>query len=448
MLIEEGIVMEVSVENTSTLGRRLKVSVPNKQLAEQIKAKMARLQKEAHLKGFRPGKVPAHVLQQKFGESVRLEVINDLIKNALNEAVQAQQLQPAGTPKIEEINIDELKKQSDTNLEFVASFEVFPQITLADFSSIEIDKRQVEISDKDVAAMIQKLQDQLANWSKVDRAAKNEDKLTVDFARLLATENATKEEQKNVQMIIGGEGVLPGLSEALIGKKVGDEVEVALKYPDNWADKPAAGKEVTLWITLHNIEEKEPLDNQALAKKLGIEDSNTSLESKVRERMQTELERALRDEIKESVLEKLLEKNPIELPFALVEQEKEAIYRELVRNRRNAKIPREVINSPEVESSARKRVELGLLLNEVITQNNLKADAQRVRAEIEKIASKFAKPAEIVEAYYGSNELLYSVERIVLLDDAVDAILKAAKVNDVKATFDEVMNPTEEVETA
>lgn len=440
--------MEVLVENTSTLGRRLKVSVPNTQLAEQIKAKMAKLAKEAHLKGFRPGKVPATVLQKKFGDSVRLEAINELIRQTLGEAVQAQKLQPAGTPKIEEINFDEIKNQSAKNLEFVASFEIFPQITLADFATLEVAKRQAKITDKDVSSMVQKLQDQLANWSVVARAIKNGDRLTVDFSRLLAGDDAKKEEQKHVQMIIGSKGVLPGLDEALIGKNKGDEVTVELTYPDDWADKPAAGKAVTLWITIHEIEEKHVLNSEELAKKLGLENTDdASLNQKVRERMQTELDKALRDELKENVLEQLLEKNPIEIPQALIEQEKEAIYRELVRTRRS-KLPKEVINSPEIENSARKRVELGLLLNEVIAKNNLKANPQSVRAEIEKIASKFAKPAEIIEAYYGSNELLYSVERVVLLDEAVDAILKAAKVSEKEATFDEVMNPTDEMGTA
>lgn len=441
--------MEVSVENTSTLGRRVKVSVPNSQVVQQVKAKMAQLAKDAHLKGFRKGKVPQNVLQKKFGDSIRLEVINELIRQTLGEAVQSKQLHPAGTPKIEEVNFDEVKNESSKNLEFVASFEVFPQITLAAFSTLEIDKRMVDITEKDVDSMIEKLKDQLANWKKVDRAVKNDDKLTVDFARLLDEENAKKEEQKNVQMIIGAKGVLPGLSEALMGKKVGEQVEASLTYPEDWADKPAAGKAVTLWITLHEIEEKEPLSNELLAQKLGFEQTDdATLKIKVRERMAQELEKALRDEIKEEVLEQLLEKNPIELPQALIEQEKEAIYREIVRQRKNAKIPKEVMHSPEIESSARKRVELGLLLNEVISKNNLKADPQRVRAEIEKIASKFGKPTEIIEAYYGSNELLYSVERIVLLDEAVDAILKAAQVNEKKVTFDEVMNPTEENETA
>ncbi len=441
--------MEVSVENTSTLGRKLKVSVPNATFTEQIKIKMAKLAREAHLKGFRRGKVPANVLQQKFGESIKLEVVNDLIRQALGDAVQANQLQPAGTPKIEEINIQEINKDPAKNLEFVASFEVYPQITLADFSDVEIEKRTVEITDKDVAAMVTKLQDQLANWKPVDRAAKNDDRLTVDFARLMKEEGSTREEQQNVQMVIGADGVLPGLNEALIGKTKGEEVQVELRYPDNWADKPAAGKEVTLWITLHEVAEKELLSIQELTKKLVMEADDTSkLNEKVRERMLSELEKALQDELKEEVLEKLLEKNPIELPHALIEQEKEAIYRELIRTRRNAKIPKEVINTPEVENSARKRVELGLLLNEVIKQHNLKAEGPRVRAEVEKIASKFAKPAEIVEAYYGSNDLLYSVERLVLLEQAVDAILRDAKVTEKKATFDEVMNPVEEKEVS
>ncbi|MBI2792854.1 MAG: trigger factor [Gammaproteobacteria bacterium] len=431
--------MEVLVENTSTLGRRLKVSVPDVTVTEQIKLKMAKLAREAHIKGFRPGKVPTSVLEKKFGNSVRMEVINELIRQTLGDAVKDKQLQPAGMPKIEEIN-----NESGKNLEFVATFEVYPEITLQDFSEVEIEKRLVEITDQDVLSMIDKLQDQLANWLPVERAVQSGDRLTVDFARLLKDEGASREEQKNVQMIIGTEGVLPGLSEALIGKKKDETVEVSLTYPENWADAPVAGKAVTLWISIHDIAEKQNLSQDELAKKLGLEDADSSkLKDMVRSRMQEELDKALQDEIKEEVLEKLLEKNPIELPHALIEQEKEAIYREMTRNKRG-KVSKDILNAPGVEDSARRRVELGLLLNEVIKKHNLKADGQRVRAEVEKIASKFAKPSEIVEAYYGSNDLLYSVERLVLLEQAVDAILGEAKVKEVKASFDDVMNPQDE----
>lgn len=430
--------MEVSVENTSTLGRRLKVSVPEAKVASQIKARMAKLGREAHLKGFRPGKVPLSVLEQKFGDSVKAEVINELIKESLGEAVAKKELQPAGTPKIEE-----LKSDAGKDLEFVATFEVYPIIALADLSEAEIEQRKADITDVDVDGMIDKLQDQLANWHVVQRPAQKNDRLTVDFARLLKDETAKREEQKNVQMVIGVEGVLPGLSEALFGKAKGEEIQVDLTYPADWADSPVAGKEVTLWVKIHEVAEKQILTEAELAAKLGVEDaSHDNIRAKVRERMQEELDQVLQDEIKEKVLEKLLDKNPIEIPYALIEQEKEAIHREMMRSRKG-KISKESLNSSEVEMSAKRRVELGLLLNEVIKKHNLKSDGKLVRAQIDKIASKFPKPSEIVDAYYGSKELLYSVERLVLLEQAVEAILKEIKVVEKKASFDEVMNPAE-----
>ena len=431
--------MEVSVENTSTLGRRLKVSVPDATVKAQIKTKMAKLAREVRLKGFRPGKVPTNVLEQKFGQSIRSEVINELIRQSLGDAFQKNELQPAGMPTIEEIK-DELGQ----NLEFVASFEIYPNIELASLSDAEVEKRIVEITDNDVKIMIEKLKDQLANWEVVERAVKNGDRLTVDFARLLKQDDAKREEQQNVQMVVGAVGVLPGLSDALIGKLKGAQIEAELRYPADWADASVAEKEVTLWVTIHDVSEKQPLSDDALAEKLSIPaDETEKLAVKVRERMQEELETALQDEIKEKILEKLLEKNPIEIPNALVMQEKEAIRREMSRARR-VEIPMEALKGEEVESSARRRVELGLLLNEVIKKHNLKADSKRVRASIEKIATKFSSSPEIVDAYYGNKDLLYGVERMVLLEQAVEAILKEVKVQEIKATFDDVMNPVEE----
>lgn len=421
--------MDVSLENTSTLGRRLKVSVPDATISEQIKTKMAKLAKEVRLKGFRPGKIPTHVLQQKFGQSVRMEVINDIIRQSLGDVVKEQKLQPAGTPRI-----DDIKDTVGQQLEFTASFEIYPVISLTDFAQITVDKRTAEITDTDVQNMIDKLRDQFAHWNNVTRQVKTGDKLTVDFARILKEEGAKREEQSHVQMIVGDKGVLPGLSEALIGKAKGEQVETALRYPADWADTAAADKDVTLWITIHEIEEKQVLSEEELAEKLSIDkEDKAALKATVKERMQDELTAALQDEIKETVLEKLLEANPIELPLSLIEQEKDAVRREASRSKRE-------VPADELEETAKKRVELGLLLNEVIKKFNLTADGKRVRAQIEKIASRFSKPSEIVEAYYKSNDLLYGIERMVLLEQAVDAILGEVKVLDKKVAFDEVMN--------
>ncbi|MFI4938075.1 MAG: trigger factor [Candidatus Berkiellales bacterium] len=425
--------MEVLVENTSTLGRRLKVSVPDGQVKEQIKAKMTQLSREVRLKGFRRGNIPLKVLEQKFGRSVRAQVIEDLIKEKLTDAFSKNDLHPAGLPKIEE-----LKDQSGQDLEFVASFEIYPEIILADLSGVEIEKRTVDITDKDIQKMISNLKDQFANFRAVDRSVQTGDRLTVDFAR--SVEGAAREEQKNVQIYVGGKGVLPGLDDALIGKSRGDSVEVHLRYPEDWADKTCANKAVDLQVTIIELAEKRVLTEDELLDRLDIPpEEKDKLSEKIRERMQEEVNGLLKDDVKERVLEILLEKNPIELPQALIAQETEAIRREMTRGRSVEGVE----NIDEIDDSAKKRVELGLLLNEVIKKYSLKADPQRVRQEISKIAQRFSGSPEVMEAYYKNNDLLYSIERMVLLEQAVEAILTSLKIKEKPASFDEVMNPSE-----
>jgi trigger factor len=430
--------MQVSVENTSTLGRRLKVSVPDAVIQEQISAKMNELSKQAHLKGFRPGKVPKKVLEQKFGKAVRSEVIHELIKKSLGEAVEEQHLQPAGMPKIEKI------EEGEQNLEFVATFDIFPEITLKSLQDVEIEKRLVTISDEDVKKMISKLQDQLAPYESVNRSIKNEDKITVDFSRLLK-DKSDKESQQNVEMVVGVKGVVPGLSEALVGKNKGDVVEINTRYPEDWAENSVAGIDVTLWVTVHDVKEKKAISELELAQKLQIEgDSLDKMQQTIRERMQQELDETLKDELKEKVLEKFLDLNPIELPQSLIEQEKEAIINEISRQRRGAHLSAAEKESDEINDSAKRRVELGLLLNEVIKVNNLKVDPNLVRVEIDKLASRFPNADKIAELYYKNNELLSNVERIVLLEQAVHSLLKEAKLVEKNASFEEVMNASEE----
>lgn len=433
--------MEVSVKNTSTLGRQITVNVPDAQIKEQIKNKMTKLARDLRLKGFRPGKVPQQVLDKKFGSAVRSEVIKDQIEQSLREFFQKENLQPAGMPRIEELH-----DKQDQDLKFVATFEIFPEITLADFSQANIEKRVVDISDADVNKMVTKLTKQLADWIPVDRQVKEDDKLVVDFERLVKDENSKVENQNNIEMVVGeGMGVLPGLSEALYGKSKGDVVKTSLRYPDNWADKKAAGKDVELTVTIHDVQERKALTEEELIDRLGIDTANQeTLHKKVRERMQEELDSVLKDEVKEVVLEKLLELNPIELPQALIEQEKEAIRREMSRSK-GGKLPQDALDNEEIETSAKRRVELGLLLNEVIKVNNLKADGQKVRDAIEKMASRFPNSSQIVEAYYRNNELLNGVERMVLLEQAVEVLLTQTQVQEKKSTFDEIMSEAEEV---
>lgn len=346
-----GNVMEVSVENTSTLGRKVKVSVPDAKVSEQFKQRISKFAKEAHLKGFRPGKIPQQVIEKRFGESLRLEVIEALIRESLTDVFEKNALQVAGTPRIEEI-----KNESGQALEFTAVLEVYPEIHLTDLNNIEFEKRQVTILDEDVNKMIEKLKDNF------------------------------------------GEG---------------------------------------------KSDEKEPLTEEALANKLGINQTEgETLFSQVKERMQAELDSTLREEIKEKVLEVLLEKNPIELPRALIDQEKEAIRRELSRQNK-VELPKEAMEQPEIENQAKRRVELGLLLNEVIKKYQVKAEPALIMQEINKIADRFPGQREqVINVYRQNKDLLHTVERMVLLDRAVDVMLGEMKPKEVTVSFDQVMNST------
>lgn len=342
--------MEVSVENTSTLGRKIKISVPDAVVREQFKQRVSKFAKEAHLKGFRPGKVPSQVIEKRFGQSLRMEMIEELIRQSLTDVFKEKSLQVAGSPKIEEI-----KNQSGEDLEFTATLEVYPEIHLADFKEMEVEKRQVTILDEDVNKMIEKLKTNFGD---------------------------------------------PESTEEDLMKKL-------------------------------NLGEKE----------------GETLFSLVKARMQEELDATLREEMKEKVLEALLEKNPIELPQALIDQEKEAIRRELSRQSKQ-NLPDEMMNQPEVEDQAKRRVELGLLLNEVIKKYDVKAEPALIMQEINKIAARFPGQREqVINVYRQNRDLLHTVERMVLLDKAVDVMLGEMKLREVAVPFDQVMNPESEAET-
>lgn len=338
--------MDVSVENTSSLGRRIKVKVPDAVVKAQIREKIAKLSRDVKLKGFRPGKVPLKVVEEKFGPSVRIEVIQNLVQSSLDEAVKKNEMTIAGRPSIEELDAE-----SDQNLEFVATFEVYPQITLNSFSELSIEKRTAEITDQDVEKMQAKLQKQFAP-------------------------------------------------------------------------------------------EGETLTPEALAEKLHLEGGEEKLKSEIRARLQQEADGQLREEIKEKVLEQLLENNPFELPNSLIAQEKEAIHREMARQPQPPVEDAEEAEK-EIDEAARKRVELGLLLNEVIKKYSLRPDMKKVQEQVLKLAFSYAKPAEVIEAYQKNSQLRFSIERMVLLEQAVDAILGEMKVTEVMVAFDEVMKQEE-----
>ena len=263
--------MSISIENTSTLGRRLTVSLANDKLAKEVEARFTKLYQTAQLKGFRKGKVPPKLLKEKFSGSIRMEAIEELVKNSLHNIIQDKKLNIAGRPAIEKIT-----DLPEKDLEYVASFEIYPEIQLADLSTVDFEKVVVDINEPDVESMIEKLKDRFCDWKEVDRKTELTDKLTMDFSHQFESEKKAgiqPEIKKNATIVLGAEGIVPGLSEALVAKQKEETITTELLYPQAWDDERYAGKKVYITATIHKIEAKQPLSQEGLIEKLMIEDA-------------------------------------------------------------------------------------------------------------------------------------------------------------------------------
>lgn len=429
--------MSVSVENTSHLGRKLNAKIPNQELQNLLKERMVKLSKEVRLKGFRPGKVPINVIQKQFGPSVRQEVISELIEKTLKDALTENDFKIAGRPVI-----DSIQDEKEQDLSFSATFEVFPDIKLSDLSEVEIERKVVEVTEADIDKMVDKLSKNLGQWNSVDKVGANGDRLKVDFKRQLAGED--EETQDGVTLEIGHDSVLPGLSDKLVGAQKGDTIETEVTYPEQWGEEKAKGKNAKLTVIVNDVTENQPLDEAALAEKLGMKDKDSAkLRDKIKERMQDEVKRTLNQAIQEDVLEILLDKNQFELPQSLIEQEIKAIDEE---HKRQLQQQPNLQPMPEDErqSSAEKRVKLGLIINEIIGKYKIKVDGQLLRKEVEYLAQEFGNPEEIINLYFSNQQLLSGVERVVLLQQSIEALLKDMKTKEKSVTFDEVMNPKQQ----
>lgn len=428
--------MEVSVENTSPLGRRLKINVPDANLSGKITSRLNQLSKEVRLKGFRPGNVPHNVMQRRFGKSVHAEILNEVIQNSFGEALKQHQLQPTGMPTIEDIREDE----KSSSVEFVAIFEVFPEINLIEFSTFEIEKPIVTLTDEDVKQTLQKMCNQMGHWHDVERVAKLGDKIKLSVNYTLVDEEPIQHD--DFEITLDEKTVLKDLLSALVGQGAGGTFDVKTTYPDTWPDKKMAGKAVAFKGEIKTVYERHALKPEDLAKHFDIsgDDWASKLNQKVKEELEKQVDDVRDNIVKERVLQLLDEKNTVDVPQSLIQQEKRAMQQEMA-NMRKTRVNEE--GDAAFEENAQRRVVLGLLINEVVKKKNIKVDGKRVRAEIENIAKRFGQPEEIVRAYYRNERLLHQVERQVLLDQAVEAILAESKVVDKPMTFDELMKEAE-----
>lgn len=428
--------MQVSVETTAGLERRMTVQVPEDRISSEVDNRLRQLARTTSIKGFRPGKVPFKVVQQRYAEQVRQEVLGDVIQSSYFEAVKEQNLQPAGYPQFEPKALEPGK-----GIEYVATFEVMPEIELASLVGATIEKPTAAVNDADVDKMLETLRKQNAGWQTAERGAQDGDRITIDFRGTIDGADFQGNKGENVPVTLGGKRMIAGFEEGLVGAKAGETRTLDLQFPENYGHKEVAGKPVQFSVTVGKVEEPLlPELNDEFATKFGIEGGVDALRQEVRTNMERELDQRLKNAVKQHVMDKLLETNDITVPQALVMQEAQSLAQQM---RQNMQLPADKSGSvtPAMfEDQAKKRVSLGLILAEVVRRHNLKVDADTLRRTVEQLAAGYERPEEVVKWYYADKSRLGEIESVALEEQVVEWALGQAQVVEKPQSFDEVTN--------
>ena len=430
--------MQVSVETTQGLERRMTVGVPAETVNDEIKKRLKQLASTQRIPGFRPGKVPLTVIKQRYGKPVRHEVLTEVMQRSFYEAIVQEKLTPAGPPRVE-------PRDGEGELfEFDAIFEVYPEVAVSDLSSLELEVVNAEVADADVDIMLDTLRKQRADWEKVRRMAKKGDMVVIDFEGSIDGETFEGGKGESVSVVLGEGKMLPDFENGLLKIKANEERDIEVSFPEDYQAEALAGKTATFKIKTHEVKgQKLPELDEEFIKQFGIEDGDVdALKAEVRKNMNRELAQTLKTRIKTEVLDKLANANELELPKSMIDQEVERLREQMMKQMGD----RNVTELPELpatlfEEQAVKRVTLGLVVAEIIKTNELKADADKVRTTIDDMASAYDEPEQVVNWYYGDKNRLAEIESLVLEDSVVEFIQTKAIVTKADVSFDEVMNP-------
>ncbi|SIR82810.1 trigger factor [Aquipseudomonas alcaligenes] len=436
--------MQVSVESTSALERRMTIGVPAERIETEVTKRLQQTARRAKVPGFRPGKVPMNVIRQRYEDAARQEALGDLIQATFYEAIVEQKLNPAGAPAVEPKVFEKGK-----DLEYVATFEVFPEIKLAGFDGIAIERLQADVTDADLDNMLEILRKQNTRFEAVERAAENGDQLNIDFVGKIDGEAFAGGSAKGTPLVLGSGRMIPGFEEALVGVKAGEERVINPTFPADYQNLDLAGKTVEFTVTVNSVSAPQlPELNDDFFALFGIKEGGLEgFRAEVRKNMERELRQAIKSKVKNQVMEGLLAANPVEVPKALIGNEVNRLRVQAVQqfggNIKPDQLPAELF-----EEQAKRRVVLGLIVAEVVKQGELKADEARVRELIEEMASAYQEPQQVVAWYYKNDQQLNEVRSVVLEEQVVDTVLQKAKVTDKAVSYEEAVKPAEAPQAA
>jgi trigger factor len=436
----KGSVSMSNVETLSGLQRRLNASIPQQQLRGEMEARLKRIGRTAKVHGFRPGKVPYKVLEQQYGSSVHQEVLGESLQRSFAEAAIANKLHVAGYPHFE-------IKTADMNapqIEFSATFEVYPEVTIGDISGESVNRVAFTLSDGDVDETINTLRKQRAVFKKVDRAARNDDQVRIDFNGTLDGASFEGGEGKDFAVVLGSGHMLPDFENAIVGMKAGETKSFEMTFPADYHGKDVAGKQVTFTITAHVVEEAHlPEVDAEFAKSLGLADGDVAkLKAEIRDNISRETARRVKVRNKDNAMDVLLKIAQLEVPKVLLDSEAQNLMQQTLHDMeaRGMKIPKGMqLPADMFIERATKRVKLGLILAELVKKHELKAKPEQVKALVQEYAQSYEHPEEVVRWYNADPSRLQEVENLVLEDNVVAWVMGSAKVNEQAVTLSELM---------
>lgn len=429
--------MQVSVETTQGLGRRVTITIAADTIEQAVKKELVEVAKKVRIDGFRKGKVPMNIVAQRYGASVRQDVLGELMSRHFIDAIIKEKLNPAGSP-----NYVPGEYQLGGDFTYHVDFEVYPEVELKGLENITVEKPQAEVTDADIDDMLDTLRKQQATWKEKRGKVTKDDRAIIDFTGSVDGEEFEGGKASDFTLAMGQGRMIPGFEEGIMGHKAGDEFTIDVTFPEDYHAENLKGKEAQFAIVVKKVEKRElPELTPEFIARFGIADSTVEgLKDEVRKNMSRELKGAIRNSIKTQVLDGLVAENNVDVPSALVDSEIDVLRQQAAqRFGGNAKqameLPKELF-----EEQAKRRVVVGLLLGEVIRSNELKADEDRVKEMIAELASAYEDPTEVIDFYSKNKELMDNIRNVVLEEQAVEMLLSKGKVTEKATSFKELMN--------
>ena len=435
--------MQVTSEAVSGVARRLNVSVPTSRVNEQFEARLKRTAKTVKINGFRPGKVPLNVVRREYGAGIYQEVVNDVIRDTVFEAIQQEKINAVGMP-----NIDKVENKEDA-LVYEATVEVYPEVEVKAFDALEVERKTTEVNDKDVDQMIENLQKQRQGWAETKGMAKKDMQVTFDFEGTVDGEKFEGGTAEDFKLVLGSGRMIPGFEDGIVGMKKGEEKVIDVTFPEEYQAENLAGKAAQFKITVKLVEKpKLPEIDAEFLKTFGLteEEGVEKLKADVRKNMDREVKNGLRNQVKAATFDALVAANEVEVPESMLAQEIDRQRQQMIQQftqqfgaQGAQAFDSSMLPDDLFKEQAQKAVKLGVLVSKVLADAKIEVDPARVEAYIDDMASSYEDPTEVIEYFKNDKQQRAQIEAVVLEDQIVDHILASAKVTDTAVSYEELL---------